>query len=271
MSVPLIPFEMPNTSWPNHPFPREYATDGFILFHGTSSTQEAAIDANGLIPTESRFRKADLEQLVALFRSIDWVSLRSYTVLRLYSLDYDYAHPQGKPVYLAEGAKHALGYAEIEFAGGEIARSVRYAFEDLRSYIENPSVRAAHIAEDEAERISLRRLGAIEPKPLPSFDPNILRSALDEMAQVEKTAVEALTGFTHGVVYAVRIKPEDLESMECGGSMSIKCFQPLGPDRLVAKMRVPKGYAQDCMTKDADGSSLPSWDGVIARLRSSSI
>lgn len=119
MSVPTIPFEMPTTSWPNHPFPREYATDGFILFHGTSSTQEAGIDANGLIPSESRFKKAELERLVALFKSIDWVgSLRSYTVLNVYSLGYDYAHPQGKPVYLAEGAKRALGYAWREFAGG---------------------------------------------------------------------------------------------------------------------------------------------------------
>lgn len=148
---------------------------------------------------------------------------------------------------------------------------MRYTFADLRSYVENPSIRAAHIAEDEAERIPLRRLGAIEPKPLPNFDPNILRSALEEMAQVETAAVEALNGFTHGVVYAVRIEPDDLDTMECGGSMGIKCFRPLGPDRLVAKMHVPKGYTQDCITKDADGSSLPSWNGVIARLRSSSI
>lgn len=272
MSIPTIPFETPTTSWPNHPFPREYATDGFILFHGTSSTQEAGIDANGLIPTESRFRKVDLERLVALFDSIDWVGLKSaYGLLTNYSLGYDYAHPQGKPVYLADGAKYALGYASREFAGGEIARSVRYAFADLRSYVENPSIRAAHIAEDEAERVPLRQMGEIERKPLPNFNPNILRSALDEMTQVEKAAVEALTEFTHGVVYAVRITPQDLDNMECGGPMGIKCFQPLGPDRLVAKMHVPKGYTQDCMTKDADGSSLPSWKGVIARLRSSSI
>lgn len=267
MSIPIIPFEMPNTSWSNHPFPREYATDGFILFHGTSSTQEESIDTNGLIPSESRFRKADLERLVSLFKSIDWVSLRSYTVLRVYSLGYDYAHPQGKPVYLAEGAKYALGYAELEFAGGEIARSIRYAFEDLRSYIEDPSVRAAHLAEDEAERMHLRRLGAVERKPLPNFDPDILQSALNEMAHVEKAAVEALTGFTHGVVYAVRIEPQDLAGMEWGGPMGIKCFRPLSPERFVAKMRVPKGYSHHFRTTNADDDNLPFRNGAIAKLR----
>ena len=167
---------------------------------------------------------------------------------------------------MAEGAKYALGYAELEFAGGEIVRSIRYAFEDLRSYIEDPSVRAAHLAEDEAERMHLRRLGAVERKPLPNFDPDILQSALNEMAHVEKAAVEALTGFTHGVVYAVRIEPQDLAGMKSGGKMGIKCFQPLIPNRLVAKMRVPKGYSHDLMTTNADDDNLPSRNGVIARL-----
>lgn len=270
MPVPLLPFEEPAAVWANHPFPSSFSQDGFVLYHGTSSTQEHGIEARGLLPGESRFRKEELQALVSLFESVGWVGpLRSYGVLSLYSVGHDFAHLRGKPTYLAESAKRALNYASVEFAGGEVARAVRYAFEDLRAYLLDPTIRENQLGKDLQTRLRLRTLGALEPPPLPDYNSGALRASLANLAEVERAAASALEEYAHGVVYAIRIQPEDHADLEWHRSMGIKCHRPLGPERLLAKIRVPRTYVHDPTLKSIDRADLPVWTGVLAALRES--
>src|SRR5947207_4917055 len=58
-------------------------------------------------------------------------------------------------IFLAETSIRAALYASREWAGGETARALRYAFKDLRSYLTSEDVGREHYARQEDVRIDL--------------------------------------------------------------------------------------------------------------------
>lgn len=82
-------------------------------------------------------------------------------------------------------------------------------------------------------------------------------------------ANEIRAAHKYGVMYAVQFRSDELRDLDGYGSMGVKSFTLIMPDRLLAKMHVPSTYVQHPFTKDLDLLfDLPSWNGILAALRS---
>lgn len=263
-----IPFTAPTERLPNLPFPFLISNDPFVLYHGTSSQNERTIDQEGLRPKRSLFELAELKAIVLLFKSIGWrgSSGASLAVLEPFSINHDFAHPEGKPLYLAESSHRACLYASLDFAGGEIARAVRHAFRELWSYVQNPAVREKHREQVQREIEYLKGFAAVLP-PIPRPDLSEVRTALNRLSDVMHRAEQAQKSFKHGIVYAVKLGPEDLDELVANNSMGVKCSRPLPPRKLVAKTYVPAEYLHNPYLA-YDYLSLASCKGIVAALHS---
>lgn len=134
---PEYPFNAPSKRFPNLPFPHSVWRDPNVLYHGSSSIYEQAIECDGLLPGASLFSLAELKAVVGLFHTIRWSgsSLASLAVLEPFSIQHDYSERIGKPVFFAETGHRACLYASYDWAGGEVARAVRYCMRELWSYV----------------------------------------------------------------------------------------------------------------------------------------
>jgi hypothetical protein len=153
----------------------------------------------------------------------------------------------GKACYFfAETSLRALLYATRDFAGGEKLRALRIAFRDLESYLVQPDTRARH---QEWMNKNFRTLTSLNAHPLMldaarpvEVDLHWLRK---EMASVETTrqfAESAYQGHDHGVVYAIRMTPDDLNGLSWNNSMGIEATTSIPFSKIVSKIVVPPDY-----------------------------
>ena len=263
-----FPFVPPTGQCPNLPFPHSVSRDPQVLYHGTSSTYESLIDGEGLRPKKSLFELAELEAIFALFRSIGWSgsSGASLPVLLPFSIQHDFAYAAGKPVFFAECAHRACLYASRDWAGGEVARAVRYCFRELWSYVRDDAVRQKHRADVQRRFDHSHRIGAAVPE-LPPSDISPLVEGLHLLNDVSLRAENASETFQYGVVYAVRFAPSDFSWLEANSSMGVACKAIVSPDSIVAKVRVPASYVHNSFL-DFDYFDLPSMQGIVATLQS---
>jgi hypothetical protein len=220
-------------------FDKKLELDPEIGFHGTSSCFESCIDSEGFAPNRSSEWRDAIERLVALFRALDWCGTTgaSRAVLEPFSLNHDHADPRGKPIYFAETSDRAVGYASSDFAGGENARALRYSFDDLRAFLNDPELRAEHL-----KRLThgARTRGVPPPlaieqakKQLAAVDFAHLRNELEALHEVEREVRAYVDAHRYGVIYAVRLT--DIEALEYHNFMGVKSFSPIPPGRIVAK------------------------------------
>jgi hypothetical protein len=252
----------------NSLFPSEIAADSWVLCHGTSSFAEAEIDAHGLRPGTALFERRDIQEVVAVFRDLDWYGRpfsMSRNVLEQWSLRYDLGHAEGKPTYLAASAKRAMTYATQDFAGGEAARAMRQSFVDLTAYLNDPSVREKHRkrVQNEIDSRTLRDASRSSTPRLSPMDLEWLEKRLMALAPIAERAKAIRNNFEHGVVYAVRLDERDLTYLKDGGPMGIKAFAPIEKDKLVAKVRILPTH-KPSLGIDSDA---PATQGIVARLQ----
>ena len=66
-----------------------------------------------------------------------------------------------------------------------------------------------------------------------------LRSVVPELQRIHRQIAEARARHTHGIIYAIELKPRDALRVNIHSSMGIIYPDGLGPDRLFAKVIVP--------------------------------
>ena len=242
----LFPYRDDPVAGPNHPFPAEFDADPLIFYHGTSSSYESAIESEGLLPGKSLFDVKDLVAIVKLFSDMGWdgINTGSLGILKPFSVDHDFAQVGGKPLFLAESARRAAAYASLDYAGGEIARSVRNCFDDLSGYLDDSSVRDDHMRDVQASVDFCRRNGA-SPHPVPDITLDAIRERLISLDGVRSVAFKAEADHAHGVVYAIKLTASGLAKAKMSGSMGLMCFEHIGLNQIAGKTVLPNGFAFD--------------------------
>jgi len=204
-------------------------------------------------------------EVVRIFKSMNWYGLSSggYVVLGSFTLQGDFAGADAKPVYFREYSTRSLIYARRDFAGGESARAVRFAFRDLETYLNDERVREEHYQKQYQECCSLLRSGAL-PTRVVRVNLDWLRARLTALRPLRQRCDDIEQAHTHGVVYAVRFGKADLPFLNYLGAMGLRCYTPLGADRIVGKAILPEDDGQWPSGEDFD-SQLQ--DRCLERMR----
>ena len=215
------------------------SSDSWVLYHATTSVAEEGIDTAGLIP--SLDYDATLIKLIKIFRAMNWFGENSagYPVLKGFSLQRG-SLPN---LYFRESSTRSLLYATSDFAGGETARAMYHALEDLKRYAADPSVRAHHYDRQVAHCKDLVEQNGC-PTHVIRVDVTWLLERLLEFEEFGQKVAELKRSYRYGVVYAVRFDRDDVPFLtNCGGS-GIVFSRAVPVAKLVGKARV---------YQDADG------------------
>jgi hypothetical protein len=211
-----------------------------------------------------------------------------------------------KPCFFAETSFRALLYSGQDFAGGETARAVRKAFADLDRYLDDSPFRRRELwqswcqmrqwvvgfdppsdpaSPDEVTHKDLLALwdayaahgrraqvGTRPPVRPADFTEGWLRARLDALRPVQNRAEEALREFTHGVIYAVRFKEEDLPHLGYESAPGLYSRVSIPPSRIEARARISleiaahdPDYATLGLATEGKLRALQG-DGVVGRL-----
>jgi hypothetical protein len=142
-----------------------------------------------------------------------------------------------RPVYLSDYPEGCLLYSTKEFAGGETARAIRYAMQELSDYLTDDHVRQEHYNIQQSE---YKDLASKSAKTTPVIKVNLdwLRAKLTALERLRYKATSLKDQYQCGVVYAVRLSTVDLPRLADGNLQGFQYFGTIPADRIAAKVRV---------------------------------
>jgi hypothetical protein len=247
-------------------FPEGVARDSWTAYHGTHGAAEPAIDAEGFSWRPVSYSRQEVESVVELFKRLGWAGIHGggLPVLLPFSLGHDFGDHAVKPTYFAECSARAALYATADYAGGETARALRYALDDLQQYLHSPEIRAKHQASVQREGGLVYTFGgAIRPVHMRMEE---LATELQCFASLRERCHAPLRMHAHGVVYAVRFSQEDADRLEHHVSMGLKARGLIHPSKIVAKVRIPSTFSHSI--KSPDYSTWPIRRGLLRAIAS---
>ena len=241
-------------------FPSNIINDGYILYHGTSSFCEDSINSEGLLVNHSRFTLDELRSIADLFNKLNWkgISGGSYAVLMPFSISHDFQKHDNKPVYLTPFVHQAYTYASLDFAGGEIAHTVRSCFKELWQYVLNPAVREQHLNYLASD---------VHGKGVNSIQINIveLRRSLEYLSPIFMRARELKEKYLYGLVYAIRFDEKDFIDLRYNSFMGVKCFKSINPKQVACVVKLPREFTYSPNSK-LDILDFPAFEGIISKI-----
>lgn len=240
MTIPAYELDPERVERDRRLFPDEIELDDWIMFHGTSAYNAEAIEREGFDAARGAVSAAEIERVTRLYEAMKWHGADGggYAVLKPFSLMHDFNDSERSILYFAETSMRALLYARRDFAGGEKLRALRRAIADLDAYLADPDLREQHRS---ASQIWESVPGFDEAPPV-EVDAIWLRQQMRSLADIRRIADEAFQQHHQGVVYALRMSPEDVDQMHYHGAMGIETSARIPPSKVVAKALVPRGY-----------------------------
>lgn len=230
-------------------FPDEIVEDTWVVFHGTSGQFEKEIEKNGLSWQNSKITKKIMEDIVAIYTKLNWCGLNNdgLAVLNPWSLKSDFSTNKVKPIFFGESCYRASWFAMHGFAGGESARAIRFAIEDLETFLEDTGVRENYLNNlnadfEEYGCVTNHFTGDILKEPPKMPDLNWLRIELKKLVHVKKYCDKLYLNHNFGVVYAVKFSTEDLPNIEYRKSMGVVYHGTVIPEKLIAKICFPSNW-----------------------------
>jgi hypothetical protein len=225
-------------------FPKFISEDDWIIYHGTSSICENAIERKGFLPDTNAVTKEEIQAVVSIYEKMNWCGNHGggYVVLSPFSLKHDFGDPRGKPVYFAESSYRASLYSMRDYCAGECAMALRHAFDDLYEYLESPVLREQHNKQLRLDFGYLQYDKELYRKAVIPVDLRWLKEELDKIESLRLSCQELYDRHVHGVVYAVRFSETDAETLEYHVSMGIKSFNTVSPEHIVAKVTLPLDF-----------------------------
>lgn len=260
------------------PFEKQYFSDPWAAYHGTSSINEHSIEEQGLQWSNLKYSRSDIALVTSLFEKLCWFGAKSdgLTVLLTYTqYDFDYSESKNtKPVYFAESSMRALRYAQHSWAGGETARALRIAFEELGRYRDDDEFRRNQIAKSYMmlkDRLHCRLPKHLDLKENDIYEHSQIRELWDHFAGYgcrfsiipDKVAnppvvyekqwlVDQLNALEHlrekvfsmrddylyGVIYVVRFDEQDIPYLRYSDSGGLISLRSIPPTKLVSKARI---------------------------------
>ena len=254
-------------------FGNHFEEDPWVIFHGTSASCSGDIETNGFQYPRNRLNASQVQQVTDVFHAMRWDGNHTggYAVLKTFSMS-DFSGSASSPIFFTEKSTRALRYAAIEHAGGEKLRAVRWAIADLRLYLRDEGAREEHatrMAEIFDYLVKKNAESAeIEFHRPPAVDLEWLDTQIGRLADLDRVARQPVEDFAGGIVYAVRMEPCDVETMEYDFAMGIKARSRVHPERIVGKMNIPVGYAHDdyAIKQDIDRLLRRLNSGVVAAI-----
>lgn len=273
MKIPVFQFDADRIQKSRMLFPEVIERDGWVMFHGTSAGNAASIEQHGFDPKRIAARVEHIRQVVAIYQKMKWAGRDTggYAVLKPFSLDSDFRHGDTSPIFFAETSMRALLYGSRDFAGGEKLRALRRALADLDAFVADPQIRQERMDYHHNERLELESVGA-HPASLievQDVDLNWLSAELAVLGEVRAMVERACSADRPGLVYALRVRPEDVASLEYSGSMGIRTSSVIPASRIIGKVDVPPGYV--CTQPGRVGEDF--WritDGLLAAIQNAS-
>ena len=201
-------------------------------YHGTSGQYEEPIEKNGFKKVGGEREIKGAQRLAEIYRKLRWDGLRlaGFSTLKKRVEGGDYDNPARSLIYFGESSFRALTYATREYAGGERSRTLRHSFHDLRVYLSNPEARRKH-------RYTLKKYGK-----KPGLTLAEIHARLEDIGDLEEIARAPWENHTHGVIYAIRIKPADVHFLTMTDWAGIESFENLPRTAIIAKTLVPKNF-----------------------------
>jgi len=238
------------------------------LFHGTSSQFLPQILIKGIgCESEVQISRSEIDQILTSYELIKWKGLHGggFSVLSTFSV-FDFNQAELKPVYLPQTSKRAQTYASKDFAGGECARAVRYAIEDLRKYIDNYSIR------EEAFYQNIRDEKPWIDEYSEFFEDNtnsiyLLKNELKLLSPLEKKASYFFENHQEGIILTIEIEKEDLPFMKYNSSMGIQFFGTILPNRIKDVTPIKSENATQSLWEMTDDDSLDKsifWSRILS-------
>jgi len=244
-TIKEIPFNPDTYSATAELFSESISKDDWIVYHGTSSVYERDIERSGFHPSTNIASKEEVQEVVSVFKKMKWCGNHGggLSVLEIFSLDHDLADPKGKPIFFAESSYWASLYAMRNFSGGECARALRYALNDLQKYLESTAMREEHNKQLRSKFKYIKYDEEQYRKAVSPVDLQWLKHEMGAFQTLLQSCHVPYDNHTHGVVYSVKFSKDDLgPSLEYDSSMGIKSFTPVSPEHIVAKVKVPLDF-----------------------------
>jgi hypothetical protein len=276
------------------PFGDKYSKDLSVYYHGTSCHTEEAIDREGFAWNGNTYTLEEIESVNKVFDQLHWAGCHTggFTVLGSFTMS-DFKHGRNvknKGISFAGMSDRAILHASKEWAGGETARALRFAFEDLCRYLEDPEFRQAQILHsweglrDSISGATLPRdcvpqspekicfghihklwnfyaslgvmtgMGGRSPVEPADFSPDWLRGRVEELQPLRDRVYRLTAEYRYGVVYAVRLNKEDQAKAIKRSNFELYIKHVLPPQRIIAKAVIPAeaGYNQAHRDKKKD-------------------
>lgn len=226
-------------------FPDNIDDDVWTVFHGTSGFYGESIERQGFGATPP-VSFAQLQQVAAVFDKMRWEGGSAYACLSSYSIKHDHDSgelPSGRCFF--DPASHkAMRFSLKNYAGGEKLMLLRACFEKLDSYLGDPKVREQHVVNWKDNPYFAASDGSKRIPQLceqPNVDLGWLAGELAKLAPIREKAFRPLIQYDHGIVYAVRMTPEDVPTLRSCNSAGIDSTKPIPPSKIIAKAIVPTG------------------------------
>jgi hypothetical protein len=255
------------------PFKEEFSKDAWVAFHGTSNHAEGQIESRGIAWQSDTYSKSNILAVLDIFDQLHWSGREQggFGVLAAFAQsDFEKSNRGGKkPVFLAETSFQSILYASREFAGGETARALRLALNDLRAYLDNPVLRKKAVADSwkhlrgytpfpppsycvpqDLENVSFQHIrelwgyfesfgsrpgvgGRVGVKPCPYSDAWLL-ARLKELDKIHHCCDKLISNYQYGVIYAIRFTDRDLQQLATDHA-GLVFDGTISPDQIPAK------------------------------------
>ena len=247
--------------------------DEWAMFHGTSGCNAESIESNGFDPVRAKVSLGEILRVMAVFKKMRWMGedLGGYGVLKAYSFGHDFTGSGKSMLFFAETSMRGLLYATRDFSGGEKSRALRRAFNDLEFYLHDPDPRQRHWSLLKAEynylsenNASPASIDAVRPAEV---DLGWLEQEIDALSEIRRAAEHVHRSHDHGVVYALRMTPDDIRTLKYNNAMGIETDDPIPVSRIVGKVIVPRDYETHQPGRSCDDADRTHC-GLLGALRS---
>ncbi len=251
----------------NYPFPSEIANDPMVLYHATSSCFEKEIESKGLKANQIHFTLNELKSIANLFDELGWMGKPgSMSTLKPFSITHDNERHKTKPLYFERSSQLAVGYARYQNSGGEIAKAVRYCFQDLHEFLNNEETRDKHYKKIKLDEERERSAGFLYNAPVQKISLKELELELKKLDHINQRAISFIENSEYGIVYAIKFSAEDANNFLYHNWMGIKYFNDIPPSQIIGKAIVPKEYRHQ-HSNDYHKFHVPAKHGILALIQ----
>jgi hypothetical protein len=239
-------------------FTEEIESDPWVVYHGTSSISEAAIDRSGFRCGSEDFDPAALLclSIIKTINAADDVPcstvLENYTFPRIGNRGH-------APLFCALHPQRAILFTSRLFAGGETALALREAISGLaRIAAESPDWFDERFKKQRDLCASRARSGIPTHSPVHKVDVGWFQRKIKMLLPCLSELKDIYHLHRHGVLYAIKLEPSDAKTSRHGDLGGLEVFGEVPSSKCLAKLIVhgEHSFGADCGNYDWDSLNL---------------